>query len=62
MSKGERLLLDQIEFLYMIWAAFGHNANQTAAALNGLFEIAKQRDGKGMDEAFARGINASNRT
>jgi len=62
MGKGERKLLDQIEFLFMVWAQCGHDSEQTAMALNGLFEIAKQRDPAGMNAAFARGINAVLRT
>ena len=62
MGKGERQLLDQIEFLFMVWTRYGHSSDQTAAALNGLFDLAKKRDKDGMNSAFARGLDAIDAT
>jgi hypothetical protein len=57
-KTSKRQLLGQIEAVYEVWARDGLNAESTSRMLNGLFDLAKNVNRRGMEAAFSRGVEA----
>ena len=54
-EKQQTELMDQIKAIYKSWACYSMNNDRTIRLINGLFNMAKEIDPKGMRDAFVKG-------